>query len=44
MRDDLNLFKDSRKDFIKDLASNGRLEDQVRVYQEFMPLEVYSRE
>lgn len=36
--DDLNLFKGSRKDFIKDLASNRRFEDQVRVCQEFMTL------
>lgn len=36
--DYLNLFKGSRKDFIKDLASDGRLEDQVRVCQEFIPL------
>lgn len=36
--DDLNLFKGSREDFTKDLAFEGRLEDQVRVCQEVEPL------
>lgn len=35
---DLNLLKSSRKDFRKDLASEGRLEDPVRVCQELTPL------